>query len=135
MMQQSFLDGAKRTVIIGSDSPSLPAAVIDSGLQMLTDREIVVGPCTDGGYYLIGQSTPEANLFERIEWSTGQVLQQTLEAAENAKLGLLIPWYDVDTAADAAFLRVHLRALEQSGERRGTHSLAVLESLDLPVPS
>jgi len=135
MMQQSFLDGAKRTVIIGSDSPSLPAAIIDGGLQMLREADIVLGPCTDGGYYLVGQSTPDTSLFERIDWSTGQVLQQTLKAAENAKLGLLTPWYDVDTAEDAAFLRVHLRALKQSGEKRGTRSLAVLEALELPAPS
>ena len=135
MMGQSFIDGARRTVIIGSDSPSLPSSTIDEALEKLTNRDIVLGPCADGGYYLIGQSTPDPIVFEGIHWSTGQVFEQTLKTAEHANLGLLTPWYDVDTAADAAFLRAHLRALEQSGEKRGTHSLPILEALDLSEPT
>ena len=135
MMRHSFSEGSERTVIIGSDAPSLPASTIDAGLQLLGDSDLVLGPCLDGGYYLTGQRQPDSAVFEGIDWSTGQVLRQTIEAARHLNVGLLPPWYDVDTAADAAFLRLHLRAMEQSGQRRGTHSLPILEGLELPHPS
>ena len=138
MMRQSFSEGSERTVIVGSDTPSLPASTIDAGLQLLCESDLVLGPCLDGGYYLIGQRQPDSSVFEGIDWSTGQVLQQTLEAAEAARhlnVRLLPPWYDVDTAADAALLRLHLRAMELSGQLRGTHSLPILEGLELPHPS
>jgi hypothetical protein len=61
---------------------------------------IVLGPSTDGGYYLIGMKRPHPGLFEDIRWSTDQVLSQTLARA--ADLGLpvvsLPAWYDVDDA-------------------------------------
>ena len=56
LMQWAFARGAERVVIIGSDSPSLPAAYIDEGIALLHEKEVVLGPSTDGGYYLVGQA-------------------------------------------------------------------------------
>ncbi len=65
----------------------------------------MLGPSQDGGYYLIGLKRPHAYLFERIAWSTTDVLAHTIERAAEIELpvNLLPVWYDVD---DAATLRL-----------------------------
>jgi glycosyltransferase A (GT-A) superfamily protein (DUF2064 family) len=62
----------------------------------------VIGPATDGGYYLIGLSRLEPALFDAITWGTDQVLAQTLAAAQAQGLTveLLTPLTDVDRPAD-----------------------------------
>jgi uncharacterized protein len=135
MLRWSFAQGSRRTVIIGSDSPSLPVLLVDEALDKLGHCDLVVGPSTDGGYYLVGQSKADSAPFVGIEWSSGRVLEQTLAACRHLRLRLLVPWYDVDTPAEAAFLRVHLRALRQAGEAGDTRSLEVLEGVELPPPS
>ena len=60
----------------------------------------VLGPSTDGGYYLLGLKTPHRRLFEEITWSTERVAAQTLERARELELEvhMLPSWYDVDDA-------------------------------------
>jgi uncharacterized protein len=62
----------------------------------------VVGPATDGGYYLIGMNRPHPELFEQVAWGTERVLAQTLDIAARAELPVevLEPWADVDTMSD-----------------------------------
>ena len=134
LMQWAFARGAERVVIVGSDSPSLPAAYIDEGLALLREKEVVLGPSTDGGYYLVGRRKGESRIFQDVAWSTGMVLRQTLERLGEQSLGVLPPWYDVDTPAEAGFLKVHLEALARAGSTQGQHSLAVLRDLELPQP-
>jgi len=76
--QLGFQQDHQRILMIGSDCPSLDATTLQHAADLLTTRDVVLGPATDGGYYLIGlrQSTPQ--LFEDIEWSTPRVLAQTL---------------------------------------------------------
>ncbi len=62
------------------------------------------------------------------------VFEQTLGRLGTQTLGLLPPWYDVDTPTDARFLKVHLEALARAGSSQGQHSLAVLRDLKLPLP-
>jgi hypothetical protein len=71
---------------------------------------IVLGPSTDGGYYLIGLKRPHRRLFEDIDWSTERVAAQTLKRARELDLAVLqLPsWYDVD---DAQTLRLLLGEL------------------------
>ena len=94
--------------LLNSDSPTLPVGYLVAAATALAapgDR-VVLGPSTDGGYYLIGLKRPHrGGLFEGVEWSTERVFRQTL--ARCAELGLpvfeLPAWYDVD---DADGLRV-----------------------------
>jgi glycosyltransferase A (GT-A) superfamily protein (DUF2064 family) len=76
-------------------------------------HDVVLGPAEDGGYYLIGLKWRQPRLFEAIAWSTGRVLAQTLERADSfgLRVHLLPPWYDIDTAADLARLRVYLETV------------------------
>jgi len=101
---ESLFDlGYGAACVLNSDSPTLPTAVLVEtarALQAPGDR-LVLGPSTDGGYYLLGVKRPHRRLFEDVAWSTEGVFEQTLARA--AELGLdsvLLPaWYDVDDAA------------------------------------
>ncbi len=134
LMQWAFARGAERVVLVGSDSPSLPTEYIDEGLALLREKEVVLGPSTDGGYYLVGRRKGDSRIFQDVAWSTGMVLEQTLARLGTQTFGLLPPWYDVDTPTDAGFLKVHLEALARAGNPQGRHSLAVLRDLVLPRP-
>ena len=115
--------GWTKILLVGSDSPTLPISYISQALTLLDSRNIVIGPSTDGGYYLIGFSvetlaTTIPHVFEDIAWSTAEVFQQTvarIHAAE-ATLGLLPPWYDIDRAEDLAFLHTHISAMRLAGD-------------------
>lgn len=115
--QTAFETGATRVVLIGSDSPTLPAEYVEEAFDRLGSCDCVVGPASDGGYYLIGLNRPCEALFRDIAWSNPSVLFQTVDRAqsEGLQLDLLPLWYDVDSADDLEFLRGHLRARETAG--------------------
>ena len=90
-------------VLIGSDSPDLPAAFITRAFALLrADEDAVIGPAKDGGYYLLGMRSMHDSLFERIDWRTEVVLSQTRQRAVDAGLHMaeLEDWHDVDTVGD-----------------------------------
>ena len=95
-----FHCGFDAVCLIDSDSPTVPAATFAHAMAILrSSRErIVLGPSDDGGYYLIGLKRPHREMFERIDWSTERVLEQTKARAKEIGLEvkLLPPFYDVD---------------------------------------
>ena len=112
-----------KILLVGSDSPTLPISYISKAFTLLDSRDIAIGPSTDGGYYLIGFSvetleTTVPRIFEEIAWSTADVFQQTVASIRSLKatLGLLPPWYDIDTAEDLVFLHAHISAMRLAGE-------------------
>jgi len=132
---QSLLDlGYGAACVLNSDSPTLPTAVLVAAVEALRPEgdRIVLGPTTDGGYYLLGVKRTHRRLFEDIAWSTSRVAEQTLQRA--AELGLeavlLPPWYDVDDAAALRLLTDETLAGQAfSAEHRSyaaAHSTALL---------
>ena len=119
----SFDRGARRLAIIGSDAPNLPVEFIDRAFRLLGERDVVLGPTVDGGYGLIGLSRPLDAVFGGIDWGTERVFSQTVERVEAAglTLGLVPPWYDVDTPGHLDFLVAHATALEHSGHPPTLH--------------
>jgi rSAM/selenodomain-associated transferase 1 len=99
-IKEIFARGYASAVVLNSDSPTLPTALLIETASMLAlpGERAVLGPCTDGGYYLLGLKTLHRRLFEDITWGTERVGAQTLERAREVKLDvhLLRPWYDVD---------------------------------------
>jgi uncharacterized protein len=89
--------------LINSDSPTLPPAILASAIEALepSGDRLVLGPAEDGGYYLIGLKSAHEILFDRIAWSTSEVLAHTIERARQISLDVvMLPrWYDVDDAA------------------------------------
>ncbi|MBI1847653.1 MAG: TIGR04282 family arsenosugar biosynthesis glycosyltransferase [Candidatus Rokubacteria bacterium] len=109
-----LLDGHAGALAIDSDSPTLPMDNVLEAARLLAraEADVVLGPCDDGGYYLIGLRTPQPALFEDIPWSTSAVLGATLAAAGRRRLRthLLPRWFDVDTEADLARLHAEMTA-------------------------
>jgi len=113
--------GHRCVLLVNSDSPTLPSDRLSEAIDHLSvsgDR-IVLGPATDGGYYLIGLKTAHPRLFEDVRWGSEVVLAETLSRATEIDLPVvkLASWYDVDDAESFAILQAELRG--QSPEFAG----------------
>ena len=108
----AFAAGAGRVAIIGTDCPGLRAAHLTEAFALLADHEVVLGPATDGGYYLLALRQPQPELFRNKEWSTDSVLADTVADARRlgCRVALLPALRDVDTAADLAVWRAEMPA-------------------------
>ncbi len=97
-----FEKGYQQAIIIGSDCLELSTAIIEEAFEVLKQKDIVLGPAADGGYYLLGMTKLVALIFENKEWSTETVFNQTVEdlQRENISYSALITLTDVDTEAD-----------------------------------
>jgi rSAM/selenodomain-associated transferase 1 len=95
-----FAVGFSAVCLIGSDSPTLPIRYLRDVSDLLKERgdRMVIGPCDDGGYYLIGLRQPHSRLFEEITWSAERVCSETLARSNEIHLpAVILPaWYDVD---------------------------------------
>ena len=111
--------GYIKVMALNSDGPSLPTEYIQQAVDRLDDHDLVFGPSEDGGYYLIGIKEMSDQIFTDIEWSTSNVLSQSLAKCENLglKVDLLPSWYDIDTATDIERLRKELTTLPDQALR------------------
>ena len=119
----SCLDaGYSRVAAMNSDSPTLPHAYLAQAFRSLHDAvtDVVLGPCDDGGYYLIGWKRPYPRLVCEVAMSTPQVLQDTLAIAaeEGLNVALLPSWYDVDDGEDLARMTHDLQQSPQGSHTR-----------------
>lgn len=101
-ISEIFARGHAAAVVLNADSPTLPTALLNETAEVLAqpgDRA-VLGPSSDGGYYLLGLKVPHRHMFDDISWSTERVAEQTLERSRemNLEVHLLPEWYDVDDA-------------------------------------
>jgi hypothetical protein len=96
--------------MLDSDTPNLPTDRIQEALSRLSEVDVVLGPCEDGGYYLIGMRSWVPELFSGIPWSTSEVAELTLKKAQALGLTVLLleSWYDVDTVKDLKRLKKDL---------------------------
>jgi rSAM/selenodomain-associated transferase 1 len=88
-------------IIIGTDCATLTTEIIASAFTALETKDLVIGPASDGGYYLLGMKKNHPTLFEQIDWSTEKVFEQTIEQAE--KLSLQYHILPVLTDIDEAY--------------------------------
>ena len=123
--------GFQRVVVMDSDSPTLPPAYIAQAFCDLSANDVVLGPCQDGGYYLIGLSQPQPRLLREVEMSQPNVLRDTLLLAEQAglRVSLLPAWYDVDTAEELVQLQAELA---RSPDGRASQTRTRLAAMTLP---
>jgi rSAM/selenodomain-associated transferase 1 len=106
-----------KAVLVGVDSPTLPLSFIESAFEQLDSADLVLGPATDGGYYLIGCSGTIPPIFDHMNWGHSRVLSETISRLNDTscRFALLPPWYDVDTLNDWRMLKGHLSALRRAG--------------------
>jgi len=114
---------AERVVIIGCDSPTLPAAYVSQAFRMLEQCDIVLGPAADGGFYLVGMSKFCPGLFDQVVWSSEEVFDKILfnVRRDGYSLRTLPNYFDVDTPEE-------LEALWRSRESNGLDETAPLTS-------
>lgn len=110
--------GARKVIVVGTDSPSLPVEYVEEAFAALERKDVILGPTSDGGYYLLGCRRHFPELFRAIDWSTCRVVGQTVERVRESglSLALLPPWYDVDTVEDWQALCGHIQALRTAGQ-------------------
>jgi len=111
-----FATGYDSIVLIGSDSPTMPVEYIEMAYQKFEENDFVIGPCCDGGMYLIGAKQKlDPVIFQDIPWDTSEVLNLVLEKLFycNIRFSMLPFWYDVDNADDLQFLKLHLRYMKK----------------------
>jgi rSAM/selenodomain-associated transferase 1 len=104
--------GHDSVLLVNGDSPTLPPRLLVEGIEALRepgDRR-VLGPASDGGYYLIGLKRPHRQLFTNIAWGTDTVARSTCERAAEIRLAttLLPEWYDVDDLKTLRWLQEEL---------------------------
>jgi len=97
-------------IITGSDLPLLDIEIFTEAFAGLKERDLVIGPSADGGYYLIGMKKPQKFLFDSGNWGNSNVLQQTIKAvsSHNLKTHFLPEASDVDTFKELLQLRSEL---------------------------
>lgn len=119
-------------VVTDSDSPDLPAAIMEESFRALADgADVVFGPCVDGGYYLVGMKKEVPGFFDDIPWSTSRVLEESRGRASRLGLStaLLEPWQDVDTLEDLRSLYRRLMERGRAGGAAGASTLSRLEEM------
>jgi uncharacterized protein len=101
----------QHVIAFNSDSPHLPASVLESGFETLAAHEVVIGPTHDGGYYLVGARASHPTLFENDGMGTKNALEALLARARLLQLstGFTDPFYDIDVADDLVQLAAELR--------------------------
>lgn len=142
-MKHAFDGGARRVVLVGTDIPGLTTDTLEKAFIALHENDLVFGPSLDGGYWLVGMTTPE-NIFDGIAWSRPDVLEKSL--ARSRKKGMtshmLAPLNDLDTPDDLArdkggghvpppYLSTIIPAYNE--ERQITRTLAAAASPDTEI--
>ena len=111
VFSHSFARGVEKVVLVGSDIDGLNTHLIYEAFEVLNDKDIVLGPSLDGGYYLIGMKM-ETDVFGDIEWSTDAVFANTLRRAQSLEKSVVLikELNDIDTLQD--FRNSSLRELD-----------------------
>ena len=115
---QSALQRSRHAILIGADCPALTAADLEAALELLVrGTDAVLGPATDGGYYLIGMKTHHGFVFDNMPWGTASVLQLTEERLRQHGLAWqrLAVRRDLDTPDDYRACLATLPGLQTPG--------------------
>ncbi|AQT69240.1 transferase 1, rSAM/selenodomain-associated [Anaerohalosphaera lusitana] len=102
--EEMFAEGFSKAILTGSDIPDLTVQTINDAFTALSENDVVLGPSSDGGYYLIGfrEASFVKEVFKGISWSTDSVLDETLSKFTEHALSehILDLWHDIDTKED-----------------------------------
>ena len=115
-------NGQHHVIAFNSDSPHLPAAVLESAFQTLAAHDVVIGPTYDGGYYLVGANAAYPTLFENDGMGTRSALEALLARTRHLDLatGFTATFYDIDVADDLIQLAAELRLAPERAPRTAT---------------
>jgi rSAM/selenodomain-associated transferase 1 len=97
-----FKKGYNKVIIVGTDAPDISADLVQKAFSSLDKNSCVIGPASDGGYYLLGFNSEISDVFSGIEWSTSSVFDKTLEMLKHIQKSyyVLDELTDIDTKSD-----------------------------------
>jgi uncharacterized protein len=125
------LGSAPLAVAIGTDSPGLPQRLLEDARRVLTTADAVIGPCDDGGFYLLGLTRCPPGLLADLPWSVADTFARTVARLREHGLTVevLPPWFDVDMASDLPRLRALLSRgdIEAAETERALRAIAFRE--------
>lgn len=98
--EQAFQDGFEKVIIIGSDLYDIDHKLIDKAFAKLDHNDAVIGPATDGGYYLLGTKSIFPEIFKNKPWGTDEVLNLSLKNLKSKQVALLEAKNDIDYKED-----------------------------------
>ena len=103
--QTVFNNGVSKTLIIGTDLPEISSEIINRSFELLNNNDIVIGPATDGGYYLLGMKNVYKELFTNLPWSTDKLFENTIDIINklNLSISYLPRLSDIDTEEDLKY--------------------------------
>ena len=112
-------DGATRVVVVGADAPALDPAAVVSAFLALESRDVVLGPASDGGVYLVGCRNEVPPIFDSLHWGEPTVLVSMIDRLNDTgmSLALLPVGHRVSSPRDWLVLGGHLRAIRRAGVR------------------
>ena len=110
---KGFEEGYENIIIIGSDMYDLSQKDIENAFLALDTHEYVIGPAEDGGYYLFGMKSLNAQVFKNKVWGTETVLKDTLKDIKEKKIKLLEERNDIDYYEDIKDIAVFQKFIDQ----------------------
>jgi hypothetical protein len=121
------IEGRPWVIAIGTDSPGMPGSRIEQAIQALEQAESVIGPCDDGGFYLIGLRRLPSGLLADLPWSRPSTFEATVARLRSRGLppAVLDPWFDIDLPEDLD----RLEALLSRGEVSAPATAKAIEAV------
>ena len=98
--QWAFNEKYKNVILIGTDLWNISESMVIRARNALENKDFVIGPTYDGGYYLIGMKKIKKKIFQNIPWSTNRVLEETLKKIKNDSVYFLGIENDIDNFID-----------------------------------
>lgn len=104
--REAFRRGATKALTVGIDCPSIDQELCREAFDLMESCDVVFGPATDGGYYLIGMNAgvmeKAVSLFGDLPWGQEGVLSESLKRLKASGLskGLLAERHDIDLPDD-----------------------------------
>ena len=122
-----FRMGYEACILIGADIPEVKAEDLQAAFAVLEDKDVVLGPTADQGYYLVGMKKPHREVFENQTYGYGSVLKNTIEAIRAAGLtyGLIPVHEDIDEPED--IFRYHDRSKKKDRSNKSNTAEYVAE--------
>ncbi len=131
--ERLFADGAQKVIFVGPDSPLLQPLVLRASFELLSEKQVVVGPTFDGGHYLLGVNNHFPRFFAGIDWSSPCIYRETVSrlAGDGLVWQELELSYDVDGPDELEQLYSDIDNLRLTGENEiAYHSERCLQNLE-----
>ena len=128
------VDAGRSVVLVGADTPDLPTGYVRDAIEALADTRVVLGPASDGGYYLVGCRDRVPDIFgPEMPWGTERLFDRTLArlSAEETAPSVLPEWHDVDDWAGLRALAARIAAADEDARHdEDPPSVATHELID-----